>query len=305
MAEELLPASLEKLEIDSSREGNSKKKIVNPFRREKSAGKMKITAVDETDLWTSLSLSGEECASLSCKCNIQRSNVKLHATRSWNHNQRNEHSIKPTITFKKSILQKSKLGFLSGTSNYKQGIQSNSDRILKEPVLKLTNYPKSYLSKTSVRASPTVLRNCNPVVNEILKCKYSEINLVPFGQGNQKWQDFKSLLPNQSQELASNSSVYDSCNFRGLRLTEEQTKLPHHKYEDDSKDAGIAAKNRLRSEIYTCKNSSRQTCSQQARMTATTSNSCDDVTIDELASYFDIFVHIPKKMSHMAEMMYI
>lgn len=31
----------------------------------------------------------------------------------------------------------------------------------------------------------------------------------------------------------------------------------------------------------------------------------DDVTIDELASYFDTLVHIPKKMSAMAEMMYI
>lgn len=36
----------------------------------------------------------------------------------------------------------------------------------------------------------------------------------------------------------------------------------------------------------------------------TTSNDCD-VTIDELASYFETFVHIPKKMSSMAEMMYI
>ena len=39
------------------------------------------------------------------------------------------------------------------------------------------------------------------------------------------------------------------------------------------------------------------TCSQQARMNC-------DVTIDELASYFETFVHIPKKMSSMAEMMY-
>lgn len=42
------------------------------------------------------------------------------------------------------------------------------------------------------------------------------------------------------------------------------------------------------------------TCSQQARLTTST---CD-VTIDELASYFETFVHIPKKMSSMAEMMY-
>ncbi|XP_065357526.1 uncharacterized protein LOC135951755 [Calliphora vicina] len=46
------------------------------------------------------------------------------------------------------------------------------------------------------------------------------------------------------------------------------------------------------------------TCSQQAGNSAAAA-SCDDVTIDELASYFDTFVHIPKKMSSMAEMMYI
>ncbi|XP_037821777.1 uncharacterized protein LOC119610571 [Lucilia sericata] len=46
------------------------------------------------------------------------------------------------------------------------------------------------------------------------------------------------------------------------------------------------------------------TCSQQAGNSAAAA-ACDDVTIDELASYFDTFVHIPKKMSSMAEMMYI
>lgn len=37
-------------------------------------------------------------------------------------------------------------------------------------------------------------------------------------------------------------------------------------------------------------------CSQQARM--------DDLSVDELAGYFEDFVYIPKKMSSMAEMMY-
>lgn len=40
-------------------------------------------------------------------------------------------------------------------------------------------------------------------------------------------------------------------------------------------------------------------CSQEAL------NPPCDVTIDELASYFETLVHIPKKMSSMAEMMYI
>lgn len=45
-------------------------------------------------------------------------------------------------------------------------------------------------------------------------------------------------------------------------------------------------------------------CSHQARVGISSSQPCD-VTIDELASYFETFVHIPKKMSSMAEMMYI
>ncbi|GAB0096274.1 hypothetical protein DMENIID0001_117590 [Sergentomyia squamirostris] len=48
--------------------------------------------------------------------------------------------------------------------------------------------------------------------------------------------------------------------------------------------------------------SSSASCSQQARIHVVAAT-CD-VTIDELASYFETFVHIPKKMSSMAEMMY-
>uniref|UniRef100_A0A0A9YS39 Oxidative stress-responsive serine-rich protein 1 n=1 Tax=Lygus hesperus TaxID=30085 RepID=A0A0A9YS39_LYGHE len=50
-------------------------------------------------------------------------------------------------------------------------------------------------------------------------------------------------------------------------------------------------------------------CAVQARLSAnahaSTATGSDDTSMDELASYFDLFVHIPKKMSQMAEMMYI
>ncbi|KAK8394965.1 hypothetical protein O3P69_006030 [Scylla paramamosain] len=42
-----------------------------------------------------------------------------------------------------------------------------------------------------------------------------------------------------------------------------------------------------------------RSCSQQAR-----SLDYEDVTMDELAAYLDNFLYLPKKMSHMAEMMY-
>lgn len=64
----------------------------------------------------------------------------------------------------------------------------------------------------------------------------------------------------------------------------------------------ITAKDDQKASKSTC-------CSVQARLCLDSSNSTapvsDDTSMDELASYFDIFVHIPKKMSRMAEMMYI
>lgn len=48
--------------------------------------------------------------------------------------------------------------------------------------------------------------------------------------------------------------------------------------------------------------SSSASCSTQARLNSMMP--CD-ITIDEMASYFETLVHIPKKMSSMAEMMYI
>lgn len=47
---------------------------------------------------------------------------------------------------------------------------------------------------------------------------------------------------------------------------------------------------------------SKQSCSQQARLSQAAA--VDDTTVEELAGYFDNLVHIPKKMSAMAEMMY-
>lgn len=117
--------------------------------------------------------------------------------------------------------------------------------------------------------------------------------------------DFKSLVTDCSHlTLSSTSSI-------GGSLQLHRTKTFQTLQENDDSSAagpststgGVTGPDPNTMNISTSSNSSSasSTCSQQARMN--TSN-CD-VTIDELASYFETFVHIPKKMSEMAEMMYI
>lgn len=103
-----------------------------------------------------------------------------------------------------------------------------------------------------------------------------------FGQCSRlKDRDFKSIVDAcEKLTIDTNSECYKSASFQKAR----------------SRSNSLSASNR--SETCTVGAS----CSHQARMNVTPP--CD-VTIDELASYFETFVHIPKKMSSMAEMMYI
>ncbi|XP_076271601.1 uncharacterized protein LOC143203376 isoform X1 [Rhynchophorus ferrugineus] len=94
--------------------------------------------------------------------------------------------------------------------------------------------------------------------------------------------DFKSLI-NACEQLSLDSSVSTCENFSS----------------ESFQTARSAPLVRVGSKVDL---NSLATCSHQARMNI---NPPCDVTIDELASYFETSVHIPKKMSSMAEMMYI
>ncbi|EDV99445.1 GH13851 [Drosophila grimshawi] len=95
------------------------------------------------------------------------------------------------------------------------------------------------------------------------------------------WQMSKNFQTCQKSEIAS-SAASSSCEY-----IEDQDHGPNF---------------RQRPIIST---GSRLSCSQEASNNPPNSRNGDDVTIVELASYFDTMVHIPKKMSSMAEMMYI
>lgn len=159
-------------------------------------------------------------------------------------------------------------------------------------VKRTTSFKRLSLNKTILR---------EPVLKYVKRCrKHHHSGLVLnsvklnsgkvklFGQcATHKEQDFRSII-NGCEQLSlanANDGVQDyslPC-FRKARIF--QAPVSSSSRSESANNVNIST-----------------TCSHQARMSV--APPCD-ITIDELASYFETFVHIPKKMSSMAEMMYI
>ncbi|XP_045766263.1 uncharacterized protein LOC123867972 isoform X2 [Maniola jurtina] len=92
-------------------------------------------------------------------------------------------------------------------------------------------------------------------------------------------------------------TLVDNCNQLSISNKKNQTCLRTNNSNSCVKWWKCETSNERQSRDSTSERSS--SCSQQAL------NPPCDITIDELASYFETLVHIPKKMSSMAEMMYI
>lgn len=108
----------------------------------------------------------------------------------------------------------------------------------------------------------------------------------------------KDLLEiKSSQNLNSDllCLLVDNCNQ--LSISSDQGENRVNKVNDCAKWRKCNGINEKQSKDSS-ERSATGSCSQQAL------NPPCDVTIDELASYFETLVHIPKKMSSMAEMMY-
>ncbi|CAK9816725.1 Oxidative stress-responsive serine-rich protein 1 [Anthophora plagiata] len=252
MADEVLPASLEKLEIDRLSSScphitpTDKAKSTNPFRT------------------TSKSVNSD------CSHLFQRRSMPIRPTL----NTISSRGVKSTTNFKPS-------------KNERVLDKTKKNSIIKEAVLKLndtgTNGPSDNLANTLLKET----------------CKFSICgkNSKIFGHGSVT-KDFKALnISQDSRQAKDDTSIQDNYQASSFQRARSNT-MPSLK-----RGPGPGGGNNNQSETpsSTGQPSSSNTCSVQARISPP---SCD-VTIDELASYFEEFVHIPKKMSHMAEMMYI
>jgi hypothetical protein len=269
----------------------------------------KLNPIDET--FGKLSFSGEECATTSCHCNIRHSVISSaphdYPCDGWaSHNL--IHRVCPTVNFKRrSLVRKSKLGVVCGAVR-KEGKRNN---ILKEPVLKLAKPMQNTLppskdsagmflmSKLSADEKLVVQGNGTGSSSDVASSSDCQ---GMFLQTIISEQDFRSILSLSPKDPSRDrNQSFNATSFRHMRSDCRSEPRAENRVSSESTCIGCVVKKLAASGLSHSNGNS--SCSQQARMTA--SSSCDDVTIDELASYFDVFVHIPKKMSHMAEMMYI
>lgn len=164
--------------------------------------------------------------------------------------------------------------------------RSNKPFLLRSPMIRSvgrTLHHKSVPSESCYDSDESDLTE-EPVDNETVNNEH----FSRYWQ-QQKLDRQQDLRPNDLRSL-----VNDCCNM-SLMGHETNDKQVTTNSEDDQNRCNTTTISNNQSV------SSSSSCSQQARMP---SNNCD-VTMDELASYFETFVHIPKKMSSMAEMMYI
>lgn len=103
--------------------------------------------------------------------------------------------------------------------------------------------------------------------------------------------DFKSLCQLQESGMCQCTSWQgmEVYSFTGLRdvISECERKVP------SSPDTAQNTRT-----VNVSVSSSPRSCSEQARVYV------DDITIEDLSGYMEYYLYIPKKMSHMAEMMY-
>lgn len=192
---------------------------------------------------------------------------------------------------------------------------NNRKLLLKDPILKViqTCMHYNHVRHKNCSTPKSLIDELPPDCPTLDTLKLDDNNLLSksvdscsFRDDNKcKFLDFKALVLEcdiiSSTNLISSSiieSKKNSKNFTTLQCSDVR------KGKDCSnrknKKSQLKVSKQLASTINASTSSS--SCSQQARINASTTT-CD-VTIDELASYFETFVHIPKKMSTMAEMMY-
>lgn len=173
-----------------------------------------------------------------------------------------------------------------GSANRGMPGEKFSERILQNP----TKFKSKSKSNFKLRESVLKYVNNNISVNRHNSLTQSRIN-------KDLDEDDDDCENNEISNLVTQLTEYDNPDYCNIPLAYRNLSL-------ESKDDELESTELTTNEQMAGSSTHHTSCSTQARINV--NNMAEsDISIDELASYFENFVHIPKKMSTMAEMMYI
>jgi hypothetical protein len=223
----------------------------------------------------SMSLSSEECTNERCYCNRKQN----------------------------FIGENRGLCFQTNCS----GVKSEQKKLIRDARLKLHHSRKDH--KFVLRAARLKLNSHWPqksgnMSTKLLTVKRNSENVNSLGNVPKQIQSsgFDSSNQTSFQFLArnyqkSNCVEQDSTDHAGLSFRMQQSQKSDFKETDEENDL-VSGLTRMRCDQDNGASGEQpQSCAQQARQVP-------DYTVEELASYLDDFLYLPKKMSPMAEMMY-
>ncbi|OWF43446.1 oxidative stress-responsive serine-rich protein 1-like [Mizuhopecten yessoensis] len=195
-------------------------------------------------------------------------------------------------------------------------ISGSPRRLIREARLKLHHSEKD--RKHIIRSARLKLikkeRKSDPTGLNVMKLPKSGNNssdISVFGSGTKAaLTDFSSMCISSKKSTEGNHSIasFDVDHPQGVYGGRKHSRDDESKSNSPDSSCSPKAKTARHSKtrsapgtsVESCKTSQDQvferSCSQEARL--------DDMTVNELAGYFEDFVYIPKKMSSMAEMMY-
>ncbi|XP_068618523.1 uncharacterized protein [Battus philenor] len=166
----------------------------------------------------------------------------------------------------------------------------------------LKSCPQNYKCTCFAHKNNKIIAICKKKHNRILRepvlklLKHFEKHKL---QSDQRLHQCELRVSKFNSDNLSLNALVDNCNQLCISSDSDQ----HNIVKKEANDEATWWKNNVSSDRLgkdsNLELSHMASCSQQAL------NPPCDVTIDELASYFETLVHIPKKMSSMAEMMYI
>lgn len=192
-------------------------------------------------------------------------------------------------------------------------VSGSPRRLIREARLKLHHSEKD--RKHIIRSARLQLikkdRKSDPTGLNVMRLPLSTENssdISVFGSGSKKvLSDFSSMCISSKKSETNNSQAYFDVEHR-----HNVSGSRKHSRDSNSNSPGSSCSPKAKTARH-CKTRSapgrsvdlnkanqdqvlERSCSQEARL--------DDLTVNELAGYFEDFVYIPKKMSSMAEMMY-